>query len=185
MDLGDAGELLRAARRRRLEAGALGLAAGLAAVPVSLLVSLPLGLALALGAVFEALVAAAASLRRRDLLERLAADPAAYALPEIQRFGRGLADRRRLSRLGDWIAEILDESRAPFSLYLGERVEAHADELRMLSLALRSPHAHVRPVTAAACLRLLTRAAESPLYNPRIPAEELGLRLREILRGIA
>jgi len=42
----------------------------------------------------------------------------------------------------------------------------------------------VRRDSAAVCLHLLTHAAESPLYNPALPAEDLASTLERIRRGI-
>jgi hypothetical protein len=44
--------------------------------------------------------------------------------------------------------------------------------------------APVQPPAVVACRRLLTHGAESPLYNPRLPAEDLRFALERIRRGL-
>jgi hypothetical protein len=51
-------------------------------------------------------------------------------------------------------------------------------------IELTSSWVHVRPDSAAACHYLLTHAAESPLNNAALPAEQLETTLERILRGI-
>jgi hypothetical protein len=59
-----------------------------------------------------------------------------------------------------------------------------AQELETLARDLASPRS-IAPASAVACRRLLTHMTESPLYNPRIPLDDLHLTLRRIRAGIA
>lgn len=181
--LEDAQERLRARRRRTVEAAVLAVAGSAAAVAVSL-VSSTLAIALGAGAAVEALVAVAALVSRRELIARLALEPDAYVLPDVDRYGKRLVRLRERQRLAAWLREIIRDAHVPGSFYLRERVARHADEFDSLAQELASPAAQVQPASAVACLRLLTRAPESPLYNGRLPADDLALALRAIRAGI-
>ena len=60
----------------------------------------------------------------------------------------------------------------------------HARELEALARDFRSPAVRVHPASIARCRRLLTEAAESPLYNSRLTEEDLDTILRRIRAGI-
>jgi hypothetical protein len=176
--LESAAEELGQRRRRAFESGVLGAAtAGLAAL--SLLVSAQLALALAVGAAVEAAIALGVFLGRQELIARLALDPAAYVLREVHRYGTRVAAPARRARLAAWLAELAVEASLPGSLYLRDRVALVAGELETLASELRSA-LHVQPATVVACERLLTRPVESPLYNPRLPVDDLRITLRRI-----
>jgi len=179
--LEDAQERLRTRQRRTVEAAVLAVAGSAAALAVSL-VSSTLAIALGAGAAVEALVAVAALVSRRELIARLALEPDAYVLPDVDRYGKRLVRERQ--RLAAWLREVIRDARVPGSFYLRERVARHADELDSLAHELAAPAAQVQPASAVACLRLLTRAPESPLYNDRLPADDLALALRAIRAGI-
>jgi hypothetical protein len=49
---------------------------------------------------------------------------------------------------------------------------------------LCSPSVRIDPVSAARCRWLLANAAENPLYDRRLPAEELGSILQRIRTGM-
>jgi hypothetical protein len=183
-DLDHAGAQLR--RRRSHAAEACGLAAvtGLAAVLASVLAP-ALVLPLAAGAALEAALAAAALYSYRERVARLALEPSAYVLPEVARYGRPLAEPSQRARLSAWISEILADAHAPGNLYLADRVIRFAHELEALARDLIQPGTRIQPASAVACRRLLTHAVESPLYNPRVPADELSLTLRRIRAGIS
>ncbi len=178
-----AAQELRQGRRRAIERSVLALVAGGCAL-AALGFSSRLALALGAGAAVEALLAAAASLGRRDTIGRLALQPAAYVLPEVRDYGRRSAEPSERERLAAWLGELVAESRLPGSIYLGDRVTAFARDLATLARELGSPAARVEPVSAVACRRLLTDAVGSPLYNPRLSAEDLRLTLDRIRSGI-
>ncbi len=180
-DLEDARERLRAARRRVTERAALAALAGLGAA-AALAVTPALAAALAVGAAVEAVLCAGGVLRRRELIARLALDAHAYVLEEVARYGRNTVAERE--RLAAWLREIVSDGRRPGSLYVPERVARYACELEALAGALGAPGAAVLPPSAVACRRLLTNAVESPLYNPRLPSDELAAALSRIGAGI-
>jgi hypothetical protein len=175
--------LIRRKRRRALEAGVL---AGVCVVSgaAAALVSVPLAAALGIGALVEVAMALAALNARRELIGQLALDPAAYGVPEVERYGTRAARPPERARLAAWLAEVLAESHLPHSLYLPDRVALVAQELEAIARRLVSPACTVTPTSAVACRRLLTHAVESPLYNPRVPLDDLHLTIRRIRAGM-
>lgn len=182
--LEEAGDRLRHRRHRALEAGLLTAATG-ALAGLAALVSVPLAGALAVGAALEGAIALAAVAGRREQIARLALDPAAYVLPEVNRYGTRVARPSGRARLAAWLAEIAAGASPPGSLHLRDRAALVAQELDALARELASPALSVQPATVVACRRLLTRPVDSPLYNPRLPADELRLALRRIRAGIS
>lgn len=177
-----ASDLARRSRRR-------GESAVLALVSASLAgIALPfarlLALALAAGALVELALAAGALVRRRAQIASLALDPAAYSIADVEAYGRRLVGPPERARLAAWLDEICADAYLPGSLYLADRVSHFAHELEALARDVGSPAVALEPASAAACRRLLTHAVESPLYNPRLPADELGLALRRIRAGL-
>jgi hypothetical protein len=170
-------------RHRAVHAGVLGFAAAWASL-AAVWFSIPLAAALGAGALLEALLAAAALDARRQLIARLALQPAAYVLPEVAAYGARAAQPPQRARLAAWLAELVAEAGTPFSLCLGDRVALVAHELEALARELVSPARSVEPVSAVACRRLLTHLAESPLYNPGVPVGELHAALHRIRAGI-
>jgi hypothetical protein len=183
-ELEHAADELRRRRRWGVSAAVLGAAAAVVALP-ALALSTPFALALAVGGLFECLVALEAVYSRRQLIARLALHPAAYELPEVAAYGTRAAELPQRARLAAWIIEIVTEARSPHSLYLGDRVDLVAHDLRALAHELVSPARSVAPESAVACSRLLTRMTESPLYNPGLPLEDLQVALHRIRAGIA
>jgi hypothetical protein len=183
-DLEHAADELGRRRKRALSAAVLGAVTGAGAI-LAFALSTPLALALAGGALVECIVALEATHGRRQLIARLALQPAAYALPEVAAYGALAAELPQRARLAAWIVDVVAEARSPHSLYLGDRVDLVARELEALAHDLGSPTRAVEPVSAVACRQLLTRMAESPLYNPRLPPEDLQLTLHRIRAGIA
>jgi hypothetical protein len=177
---------LRAKRRRALEALPLSLACG-ALAPVAWLFTSRLGLALAVGAAVQLVLALDAYLRWRLRLEELATDASAHAIPEVRSFAARLARpaaRRRLANtIHSMVVEVARPRRRHDMLYLPDRVIRYARELDALSRDLLSPRVRVEPVSMARCMWLVTQAAENPLYDPRLPAEDLGAILRRIRAG--
>ena len=175
---------LQRKRRFAREAAVLAILTGMAALVV-LSSSLRLAGALAIGAGLELLFAAGALHSRRERISRLALDSTAYHLPEVDRYGSRLVRPNERERLAAWIREVVAEAHLPGSLYLPDRVARFARELEALARDLASSAARVQPASVVACRRLLTHAPESPLYNPRLSAEELASALRRIRGGIA
>jgi hypothetical protein len=121
--------------------------------------------------------------RLRMMVERLALEPAAYAIESVCKFGARAASPSQCEllamRLRDIMANATEQPIVP------ERVLAYQSEIEELSARLGRPGAQLGAPEAVACRRLLTRCADSPLYNPRIPAEDLGAALRRIAAGIS
>lgn len=122
---------------------------------------------------------------RRERVARLALDPSAYGLPEVAAYGRRFVVPRERAKLAASLETILFESSGAGRWYLEERIAAYGTQLAGLAQALRQADAEAQPESMVACHRLLTEAGESPLYNPRISADELPAAIRRIRRGIA
>jgi hypothetical protein len=174
------------ARRRTLarEAVTAGLACAALATPIAFL-TFTAAVALIVGAGVALLVGAVSLLSRRDAILRLALEPTAYSLAEVRSYGERLVVLAERQRLAGWLREIVREARVPGNWYLADRVALYAGQIESLANDLASPLAQIRPSSAAACLRLLTHASESPLYNPDVPAEELPAAIRRIRLGIS
>jgi hypothetical protein len=178
----DAAEQIRHKRRRTLESAALAAACALLAWLA--LDSAALAVALGVGTGFEVLFAGWSLLSRRELIARLALEPDAYAIPEVEAYGVHLTRARHRRTLAQSIRKMIREALRPDSLYLGDRVLRYARDLEAVARDLLTPNVRVHPVSVARCRRLLTEAAESPLYNPKLPAEEIPQILRRIRAGI-
>jgi hypothetical protein len=174
---------VRRRRRRTAEAGLL-LAATATGAALAFLFAPALALPLAAGACLEGFMGGAALLGYRERVAQLALEPAAYILPEVASYGSRLTEPGQRARLAAWISEILADVQVPGNLFLVDRVLRCAHELEALARDLAHPGARVQPTCAVACSRPLTRTRESPLYNPRLPADELGLAVHRIRAGI-
>ena len=159
-----------------------------ALVPAALQLSGALSVATGLGAGVLAGLGAFALTGRRLLLERLSLEPDALAIPEVRAFGERLTTPRARARLAAAITSMVGDAFKPASrlrcLFLVDRVAAYARELDAIARDLCSPSVRVDPVSAARCRWLLTNAAENPLYDRRLPAEELGSILQRIRAGM-
>lgn len=171
---------LHSRRLSAIHAAALGATASVAALG-SLWVSHRLAIVLSLAAAVEAALAAVVFRSRRERIARLALDRTAYALPDVARYGCCCIRQRK--QLARWLVEIVAEARIPGNVYLSDRVAHFARELERLASELATS-APIDPVSAVACRRLLTNGVESPLYNPRLPPDELLVALRRIRAGI-
>jgi hypothetical protein len=169
-------------RVRRLLVGSAGVGAlAGAAVPIA-----PgFAIALAVGSVLQASIAVVLWLCRRERVERLALDPAAYVIPAVARFGAQACALRERQRLASVIQAVVHEDGHPLELHLVIRASRYAPQLETLARELASPAARVEPPTAVACRRLITRPVESPLYNPNLPEEDLRALLLRIHAGIS
>ncbi|MFN8162551.1 MAG: hypothetical protein U0R26_01730 [Solirubrobacterales bacterium] len=156
------------------------------ALAAAVLVIVSTGLAIALGLGAACLLAAALAVggQRRELIGRLAVRGDAYVIPEVARYGRRAAAPAQLARLSDWLREAVDSCGDHYTWYVEERVLAYAEEIVTLASELRAPDVSVTPVSAVECKRLLTRMVESPLYNYRLPPENLRASLYRIRAGI-
>jgi hypothetical protein len=166
-------------RRCLLLAGA-ALTGVLAAAALDASLWLPL-LGVAAGLVLAAAVRFA---QRRGVVDRLALDPAAYRIRAVDRHGRRAAGRRQREMLAARL-ESLAHGPESYPLVIPERVEMYRGDLEDLIRRLGCAEADMSPPQAVACRRLLTRCAESALYNAHLPAEDLGAALRRIRDGVS
>jgi hypothetical protein len=173
-------EGIRQRRRGRLAAAAFAAAAA----AVALTQSTTLAISLGVGVAVMALLAFNDTCRRRELLARLALNPNAYVMPDVQRYGDSLVAQRGRERLAAALERVLSHAGTPASYCIGERVNKFRAEIEALAASLRAPKTRIEPTSVALCWRLLTRAAESPLYNGNIPADDLGFQVQRILAGI-
>ena len=143
------------------------------------------GVAVVIGAAVQVVLAIAAFVSRRDRLEELALDPIAYVIPDVRAFGAWLARPRQRRLLAQGLTSLVKDAMRPGNLFLSDRVLRYAREFEAIARDLLSPAVRVQPPAVATCRWLLTHAAESPLYNPRLPAEDLGSMLYRIRAGIS
>lgn len=173
------------ARRRGWARDGVVLAAACAVLAaLTTLLTGTLELPLAVGAAFGVIVAGVNFVCYREVVARLALDPSAYVIPEVNRYGRHFATAAERERLANWLRDILRESNMAECWCLADRVRRHAQQLESLATELARPNVSIRPVSAVACRRLLTCGAESPLYNPAIPSNELTAAIVRIRHGI-
>jgi hypothetical protein len=113
--------------------------------------------------------------RRWDLVDRLADDPEAYAIPAVRAYAARDAqmERRRVNAtsLRHWASGSLDPS----------LVEV-AEELEQLARDLGNADLELAPASAIACRRLLTDPTASPLLTSA-PVEEIHARIAQIEAG--
>jgi hypothetical protein len=173
-----------ARQTRQLLKAALTMVVLATAAAVCVLLSITLAVALAVTAGLEALVAVGVRYRRTDLIERLALTQEAYSIPAVAHFGSRMCSMRERQKLASWIEGLLEPTGPHAQMYLSDRVGQHAGELRLLARELAVPSVDIRPQQLVACRRLLTRAVQSPLYNPNMPDQDLGAALTRIRSGI-
>ena len=115
-------------------------------------------------------------------------EPEALAIPEVRAFVERLTTPHARARLAASFRSMVKDALKPASrlrcLFLVDRVAAYARELDAIAGDLCSPSIEVDPVAVARCRWLLTNAAENPLYDRRLPAEELGSILQRIRAGM-
>lgn len=178
-----AGEQLESMRHRRRARLLLGVTVAVLA-GATFVYSGALALALLAGVGCSLVLVLLDTVRRRELLEALALNRHAYTLPEVRLYGAKLVMRSGRVRLATALERVLLNAGTPGSYYLTERVDKFREDIIALAAALRTPGAQVEPTSVARCWRLLTRAAESPLYNGRIPEDDLGFEVQRIRSGI-
>ena len=183
----EAHELLRRRRRRAVEAALLAVVCGVLAA-IAWGWSFRLGLALGIGAGVEAAIAVWSFLARRELVEELAIEPAAHAIPDVREYARRLAAPRARRLTADSIRSMVAKAFRPDSrftcYFLVDRVAVYRRELEGLARDLATPGTRVEPVAAARARWLLTHAADNPLFDRRVPEEDLGSLLVRIRAGI-
>ncbi|MGD0456063.1 MAG: hypothetical protein ABSB69_20960 [Solirubrobacteraceae bacterium] len=121
---------------------------------------------------------------RVEYLERLAIDRDAYQIPAVRRFGERLVAPAERRRLAAGLLCAVERASGHFGLAAPARLDACAGELCDVARQLHDRRTDIAPTSAAACRRLLGRAAESPLYNEDLPPEDLTAALYRIKAGI-
>lgn len=173
-------KLIQRQRRWRLVLSTSAAGAAAACFPLSH----EFGVALVAGAVALALLALLDTARRRELIAELALNEQAYSVPAVKRYGESLVAPRGKQRIAAALERVVRNAGAPGTVYLASRVYACRDDIKALATALRAPGVRPNPTSIALCWRLLTSGAESPLYNQRVPAEELRAAVRRIHAGV-
>jgi hypothetical protein len=173
-----------AQRRRRARSAALLAVVCAVLGAVTSLFMVAMEVSLAVGSTVGVVVAIANFAAYRETIAVLALDPSAYVIPEVSRYGGRFATATERARLAKSLEGVVRESTLPESWFLADRARCHAQQLESLATELACPHVSIRPASAVACRRLLTCGAESPLYNPKIPSNELDAVLMRIRLGI-
>jgi hypothetical protein len=119
--------------------------------------------------------------RRWDLVDRLAVEDDAYVIPEVLAYAskQGTMERRQT------FAALVRSHLPQLQLAAQPCVAAAAEELSELAAELEDPTLALDPVSAIACLRLLSDPDESPLLNTALPREDLRSRVRQIRCGFS
>ncbi len=170
----DAESRLRDLRHEEWEEATVAAAAFVLAL-VATSVRPNLALPLFLGAVFVTGRWVIALLRRAELLDLLAGDRDAYAIPEVRAHAAREASmeaRRSLSRT----ITVRLEAENP-------RLARAADDLAALAAELVDPELELDPACAVACARLLADPVINPLPNEQLPADEIRSRVLQVRAG--
>jgi hypothetical protein len=187
LDLTAAGDRLAGLRttyRQRAAAAALALAAGAA---LTALAGGAWGIPLLIGGACALFLAAISRTDRDRLLIRLVAQDDAWQLPEVRRCAARLLAPRERARLARGLLLAADAGTPghhPYGVIRPERAHGAVEELRWLGEAVADTAVPVRASAAALGRRLLTEAALSPLYNPRLPEDDVHRLLAIMRRGI-
>jgi hypothetical protein len=160
----------------RLAVAALAFGGALAASELRKDLAIPLlvaGIALAF-------LGLAAFVRRDCLLDEVASDRDAFALPAVRRYGVRLTTMER--RRDDAASiRLLLRSR---ELATAERIEANRAALEYLARELERDELVFDPVCAVKLEHLLLRPEESALFRAELPASDLNSALVQIAAGL-
>jgi hypothetical protein len=187
LDLNVARARLAVLRAVSVHRALAGVVASLAGLVVLSLAGGRWGVPLLLGGAAALALAALSWGDRERLLVRLVAQGDAWRLDEVARFAERLLLPRRRARLARGLA-LAAEAGEPgvheYGTIRPERAGAVVEELRSLARAVGDMNVPLQPVAAALCRRLLCDAAMSPLYNPRLPEDDMWRLLAIIRRGV-
>jgi hypothetical protein len=186
---GQTGDIERAARlggriRELLTASALLAAPGVALAATGHANAAAAVLAGALAGVSGAAIAR--SERRRELFRLVAAGRTAE--PEVCAFANELVGPTRRRRLAEGLrraARAGEPGLQELTHIRPERAHALHAQLLELAAAFADQSRALRPESAALCRRLLCEPMVSPLYNTKLPLEELERALEQIRSGIS
>jgi hypothetical protein len=141
-------------------------------------------LPLAILTVGEALAVMWAHYSGREMLQKLALEPAAQEIPAVRRYCQHLLQQPVRDRLAASIDSLIADANLPRTICLIERVALVEDQLRLLARDLATPDVPVQVRSLVVCVRLLTNGVESPLFNPGVPVEDLRATLLRVRFGI-
>lgn len=117
--------------------------------------------------------------RRWDLLDRLAGDRDAYTIAEV----RVHASREATMEKRHYFAAVIRGALAHPHPAVQARTSSLAEELAALVSELDDSSLDLDPACAVACARLVSDPAQSLLFNPAVPSEELRSRVHQIRSG--
>lgn len=122
---------------------------------------------------------------RRAMLTRLVAQGDALALPPVRAYAEHLLDRRVVIAGGlRHVVRSCCGVSGEMTFVQPDRVDVQWRRLERLAAAFADPAVDVQPASAALCVRMLREPTTSPLYNPRLPDEQLDRLLTTIERGV-
>jgi hypothetical protein len=154
----DAGRRLRELRRE--EWSDLGLAGGALVLAVVAAIRLPtVALPLFVGGLALGALGVRALWRRWDLVDRLADEPDAYAIPEVLAYALRETTMESRRRLAAFVRSHVEQARLP---------EVATVELAALADELEDERLDLDPAAAVACVRLLSDPVRSALLNPAL-----------------
>jgi hypothetical protein len=132
----------------------------------------------------ESLVVMWAYYAHRDLLQRLALDPATTHISAVEQYRENLVRQPSRDRLAASINSLLADAVLPHAFCLADRVALVEEQLRSVARDLATPDVPVQARSVVACSRLLSHGVESPLFNPGLSVEQLHASLFRIRHGI-
>jgi hypothetical protein len=184
LDLAAAGLRLDALARRQREL--LVLAAALCvAAPVAAATGIGLDWPLLAGAVSAAVGVLWMRAGRRAMLTRLVAQGDALSLPAVRVYAERLLDRRAAIAGGlRHVVRSCSGVSGEMTFVQPDRVDVQWQRLERLAAAFADPDVAIQPASAALCVRMLREPVTSPLYNLRLPEEQLDRLLTAIERGV-
>jgi len=171
----DAATRLRDLRRDELEglaAGALALALAMVATQARPAFALPLFV----GGIVVGGRGLVAAVRRWDLVDRLAGEPDAHAIPDVLAYARRETSMSRRNAQATMLRR-LEVAPGPY----GTRLRL-TPELERLAAELADETLELDPVCAVACTRLVCDP-DSPLHDPSVPPAVLRARVERIRAG--
>jgi hypothetical protein len=120
-----------------------------------------------------------AAYRRWDLLDRLVAEPDAYAIAEVRALALAESAPERRHSLAISLRLILNAPGAR----INARVAGAAEDLEGLVHDLDDDELVLDPAAAVACARLLSDPTNSPLLDATARAEDVRSRVQQIRSG--
>jgi hypothetical protein len=147
------------------------------------------GFAAIAGALAGVVVGAYARADRTALITRLVHQRSAYEIDEVAAAAEALVTPQACSRLAAAIGRLVLEADgleppSPAFAPCYSRIREYRSEFIAVAFHLCSPASRVHPSAAALITRLLTQASMSPLYNERLPAQQVRTALHRILGAV-